>query len=211
MNDTWLGLRDEDLDEAELAARDARLLHDVDARRSHEDALSIGRRLAALPDQPALGAPPRRRPWGLVTGALAVGLAAAWLLAPRVPPQDLLRARGGGSTDADLVLRAVAEGGGAPRKLTDGALVGPDEQVVFEVETGAEGELVVDEVGERTTRVWPVGATWEVDAGRHFVGGAHALAWRADEPGLHQYMATFCPSSGGPCTTTSLTLRWSGP
>ncbi|MCB9680437.1 MAG: hypothetical protein H6733_03120 [Alphaproteobacteria bacterium] len=203
------GLRDEDLTEAERVARDRALADDADARAERRADDVLARRLRAVPlpaarptpAVPAASSPPR---W---TAVGAVALAAVTLVV--VGRGDVLRARGaGGSALAEpVVLRAVAERpGGQVRALADGDSVRTDERVVFDVQTPAAGTVVLTEAGRP---VWPAGGTWQVDAGRHLVGGDRPQAWRPDHgvSGAQRYVARWCDADGA-CTDAALDLTW---
>lgn len=212
MNHSWIGLRDEDLSDAERRLRAA---SDSATRSEDEAELGLGQRLARLPDVPVRRAPRSRRGAVWVTGSLAaVGL--GLVLLPQLMPRgggevSPLRARGGGSAEVAVVLRAVAEGGETARVLHEDDALLPGERVVFEVETDEPGSITVDEQDQETRRVWPAESRWEVQAGRHFVGGERTLAWQADTPGVHVYVAEFCPSSGAACVRSTLRLSWPTP
>lgn len=234
--DLWSGLRDEDLSPEERAERDAVFAAEPVRRRAHDEAIALGRAIAALPAAPPYRrrrAAPRRAPVLVLATALALlGVRAADVVAPPVapppplgdapapppalapsppaprapppPPAPKLRARGAGAGAVPVLLRAVAEGPAGVRPLSDGDEVGVDEKVVFEVEAGVGGQA---QLWEEDVRVWPPQGSWKIATGRSLPGDGGPVAWRADTPGEHRYVARLCPAPGR-CGEATLTLRW---
>lgn len=118
----------------------------------------------------------------------ASGLLAALLLAGLLPSG--WRARGGAGFGADVVLEAAAEGPQGLRRLGDGAVIAPDERVVFRVSASRRGSLhIVDDAGRL---VFPVQGTWWVGPGTVTAGGSHALSWRPEAAGPVTLHAVLC-------------------
>ncbi|MEZ4241095.1 MAG: hypothetical protein R3F59_34040 [Myxococcota bacterium] len=142
----------------------------------------------------------RRRVLGAsLVAALAVGV--GLVAAPGV------RDRGVG--DAPLVaLSAVAQGPDGARPLADGAVVRPEERVVFFVRSSAAGDATLRE-GDAPLYPDP-GGTWALAAGESAPGGASPLAWRPDAPlaGPVRYRAEVCAEPGRRCGRATMTLRW---
>ncbi|MCB9677396.1 MAG: hypothetical protein H6737_19975 [Alphaproteobacteria bacterium] len=213
-----IGLRDDDLDPSEQAALEALLARDPAARTEHADARALEEVLGAMPpvsagpsaaeilqrarSKPPIE-PPARSGWGWAAGLLAV--AAAAVVAVGLSTGDGTRTRGSG-VDADVALRAVAEGRGV-RELSDGGALSQGEAVVFHVQTTRAGSLTLVEHG-------PAGAKevlrWHADAGSAALGGNTPLAWTPDDAagGQRRYVVEWCEDEGGTCVSDSLVLHW---
>ena len=167
---------------------------------------ALGRARDALGDR-------RRRRVGLVgSGAVALALAAAALLATKLPAD--MRDRGVVIPPLEVHLQAAAEGPRGVRPLTSGGAVARDERVLFEVHVSGDGYLALD--GDRDGRVWPSGEAWSVRSGVHVVGGDRMLSYRPDalDAGSVTYVAWLCetPPSAGErqdCAMDRLVLTWS--
>ncbi|MCA9566305.1 MAG: hypothetical protein KC656_00610 [Myxococcales bacterium] len=210
---TLIGMRADDLDPDE---RDilADLLRDPGARAEHEEALAWGHLLTAdvprstVPASEILRRARAEDPQGwsprmlAVLGALAALLLATLLLGSPAPDT---RTRGTAPGDAPKVeLLAVVDG--TPRALGDGAALAGDERVVFTVRASVAGEVVLTEVGARTTEI----LRWHVHAGDNVLGGAAPLSWRPDDitGGPRRYVVRLCEGGGPRCAEDALSLRW---
>lgn len=201
-----IGLRDEDLTDAERAERDA-LLSDPEhlAEQRFADGLSATLAPFAEADGGATVLPPvRGRSWGLAALALAATVLVAVGLAVG---GDDGRWKGGASLGA-VELQAFAEGTAGLRPLVDGGEVGVDERVVFRVRTDRPGMVALEEVvdGHRAAVLVPTRRT----AGEHVPGGERPQSWRPDVPAeAARYEATWCDAERpDACTTDTLRLRW---
>lgn len=138
---------------------------------------------------------------------LVVAVAAVLLLVPLLRP-DPYRNKGEGVVTARVTLEAVAEGPTGNRPLSAGALVRPDERVVFFVTATEPGVL---RLTEGTTDL--LGAAWRVDAGRHAPGGDPPLSYRPDTPiDGATYGVEWCPDSAAfgtsACVSDGMALQW---
>ncbi|MEN0063481.1 MAG: hypothetical protein AAGA48_15120 [Myxococcota bacterium] len=166
-------------------------------RHSATEVLAIGRRRKR-----------RRRAWVAASGVIMAGLVVVAL----GPPVSTERERGGVEAP-QVVLRAVAEGPQGLRPLASSSRLGSDEAVVFQIETTEPGTLSLGVDGG--AHIWPpVGQTWHVDAGEHYVGTDVPLSWTpdADPTAPKKVVATLCaedaPTS---CATASLVVSWATP
>lgn len=204
-----IGLREDELTEAEREAL-AALLEDPEARREHDEALALAEALAGFedaPDGPSADqvldrARPRRRRWAWAAPLLMA--AAALLVVGTWTPEQ--RTKGGGAGPQPVVLEAAAEGVSL-RALQEGAEVGADERILFQVRSGP-GDLVLTEIGpDGRTEI----ARWKTPGGVSALGGATPLAWTSTGSGPRRYVVEWCDEGGEPCAEDELVLRWSSP
>ena len=158
----------------------------------------------------------RRTVW-LAAAAVAVAGAAATigLIATRGPENTLGDGRWRGESVGVPALQAgyVIEGVDALDGTSTRA-VRAGERVIFTVHTSREGYLCLDEeVDGQWQRVFPAdGASWWVDAGRHWPGGDAPMAFVTDEaPGKRAYQVrldTERADCSSPVTAVELEVDW---
>ena len=131
----------------------------------------------------------------------AVAAMAALLLVVRPGVRD----RGVGELPL-VALDAVAEGPAGVRPLGDGALVGPDERVVFFVRSSLDGTATLRELdGSAPVSVLP---PWAIDSGESAIGGGTPMSWRPDRTvDRVRYELSVCAAPDR-CSTDALDLRW---
>jgi ferric-dicitrate binding protein FerR (iron transport regulator) len=124
MDPDWLGLRDDDLDDADRGQM-AMWLRDPAHRRTRDDAMALGASLRALPGtggpsiEAVRAAVSRRRSrrWTGRIGTGAAVVATAGILAFMVVSPESVRDRGLVAGAMDVHLEAAAEGPGGLRGL----------------------------------------------------------------------------------------------
>ena len=203
-----IGMRSEDLSEAERDALAVLLQDSPEASRYAEFANEMSDILLGLAEEeggPSLEdirVPRRANRWIWGAAGLLAASALAWL----AMPVDEVRSRGAGALPAgSVVLNAVAEGPEGLRPISDGR-VAADERVVFWVTARVPGAIVITEDGSGA--VFPTSGTWQVDAGEHAPGGQQPLTWRPDDNGgNHAYLVELCDANGA-CAADTLNLAW---
>ncbi|MBT3224030.1 MAG: hypothetical protein HN348_33595 [Proteobacteria bacterium] len=226
--DPWalLGLRAEDLTDAERFRLQRMLDSDPKAAEERFQAITLSSTLSKLPDAPSTGltaqdvlAQARRQkrrssPYKLVLAAvLGAGVTALVLRPPDIPwpAQPEMAAGITEVVEHSVKLEAISLGPDGARGLDQDGLVHPGDNVIFQMKAEGPGAVLLTEIdGAGIDRI--VFPAVPVNSGDH-PGGVY-LAYRPDYGlGMRSYVAWLCPEhltlpDPRRCRADELTITW---